>query len=184
MQVRRPAETPTDPIRTVRLVLTPVGLEDVDDLTLLYGDPVVAYWTGPWTRAAVAAWAANMAAIWTADGVGKWMARDRSDGSLVGRGGFTRVDLDGETVLELGWAVRDARAGHGYATELGRAAIAWAVKHQPDLPIVAFTEVHNRASRAVMERLGLRRAGIIQREGLIEGRTGLHPDAPFALYRL
>ena len=40
-----------------------------------------------------------------ADGVGKWMARDRSDGSLVGRGGFTRVDLDGETVLELGWAV-------------------------------------------------------------------------------
>jgi RimJ/RimL family protein N-acetyltransferase len=82
------------------------------------------------------------------------------------------------------WAVRDARTGHGYATELGRAAIAWAVKHQPDLPIVAFTEVHNRASRAVMERLGLRRAGIIQREGLIEGRTGLHPDAPFALYRL
>ena len=86
------------------------------------------------------------------------------------------------------WAVRDARTGHGYATELGCAvaqlAIAWAVKHQPDLPIVAFTEVHNRASRAVMERLGLRRAGIIRREGLIEGRTGLHPDAPFALYRL
>ena len=184
MHAKRPAEAPTDPVLTPRLVLTPVGPDDVNDLLLLYSDPVVAYWTGPWTRAAVEAWAADMAARWTADGVGKWMARDRSDGSLVGRGGFTRFDLDGQTVLELGWAVRDARTGRGYATELGRAALAWAVEHQPDLPVAAFTEVHNRASRAVMERLGMRPAGIIRCEGLVEGRTGVHPDAPFALYRL
>ena len=125
MHAKRPAEAPTDPVLTPRLVLTPVGPDDVNDLLLLSSDPVVAYWTGPWTRAAVEAWAADMAARWTADGVGKWMARDRSDGSLVGRGGFTRFDLDGETVLELGWAVRDARTGRGYATELGRAAWAW-----------------------------------------------------------
>jgi RimJ/RimL family protein N-acetyltransferase len=66
----------------------------------------------------------------------------------------------------------------------GRAALAWAAEHQRDLPVVAFTEVHNRASRAVMERLGMRFAGIIRREGLIEGRTAVHPDASFALYRL
>jgi RimJ/RimL family protein N-acetyltransferase len=183
MDAKWPAEAPTDPVLTPRLVLTPVGPDDVNDLLLLSSDPVVASWTGPWTRAAVAAWATDMAARWTAEGVGKWMARDRSDGSLVGRGGFTRFDLDGEVVLELGWAVRDARAGRGYATELGRAALAWAVAHQPELPVVAFTEIHNRASRAVMERLGLRPAGIIGRDGRIEGRTGVHPDALFALYR-
>ena len=145
---------------------------------------MVAHWTGPWTRAGVEDWVAGTATRWTQDGVGKWMARSRTDAALVGRGGFSRVDLDGVAVLELGWVVRDALTRRGYATELGRAAIDWAASHHPDLPIVSFTEVHNRASRAVMERLGLRPAGTLHREGLIEGRPGLHPEALFALYRL
>ncbi len=168
----------------MRLVLTPVGLDDVDDLVVLYSDPQVAFWTGPWTTAAVQAWAANMAARWSADGVGKWMARDRADGSLIGRGGLTRTELSGETVLELGWVVRDRCTGRGYATELGRAAVLWAAKQHPRLPVVAFTEVHNRASRAVMERLGMRPSSVIRRAGLIEGRTGVHETVPFVLYRL
>ncbi|WP_433307880.1 GNAT family N-acetyltransferase [Actinoplanes sp. CA-030573] len=179
---RRP--TLTTSVRTARLRLTPVGPEDIEDLLLLYGDPIVARWTGPWTPESVAAWAVAMARRWSTAGVAKWMARDVADGSLVGRGGFTRIELDGTTVLELGWVVRDALTGRGYATELGRAAIAWAGEHFPELPIVAFTEVHNGASRAVMERLGMRLAGIIRRPGLVEGEPGIHPDAPFALYRL
>jgi RimJ/RimL family protein N-acetyltransferase len=184
VQATDTAGSAAESVLTPRLVLTPVRLDDVEDLLVLYGDPKVAYWTGPWTRGAVEAWAADMAFRWAQDGVGKWMARDRSDGSLVGRGGFTRVDLDDETVLELGWAVRDGRTGRGYATELGRAALAWAAEHRPGEPVVAFTEVHNRASRAVMERLGMLPAGTIRRTGLIEGRTGLQPDARFALYRI
>ena len=109
-----------EPVLTPRLILTPVGPDDVDDLALLYADPQVERWTGPWTRTAVQAWTADQATRWTRDGVGKWLARDRADSSLVGRGGCTRIDLDGESVLELGWAVRDARTGQGYATEIGR----------------------------------------------------------------
>ena len=174
---------PTDPIQTDRLLLRPVGAGDVDELILLHGNPLVARWTGPWSRATTAEWTRNMAGRWTADGVGKWLAHDRSNGSLIGRGGFTLIDLDDETVLELGWAVRDALTGRGYATEIGRAALEWAAAYFPKLPVVSFTEVHNLASRSVMRRLGLRDAGVIFREGLVAGRPGLHPDAPFALYR-
>lgn len=171
-------------METPRLVLTPVGRCDVGDLVLLHGDHQVAYWTGPWSRASIARWARAMAGRWDQEGVGKWIAHARDDGSLVGRGGFTRFDLDDEAVLELGWAVRDALTGRGYATEIGWAALAWAAEYEPDTPVVAFTEVHNAASRAVMQRLGMRCAGEIRRPGLVEGRSGLHQDAPFALYRL
>jgi RimJ/RimL family protein N-acetyltransferase len=184
MQGRDGPVAAAEPVLTTRLVLTPVSLADVEDLVLLHGDPEVAFWTGPWTTAAVEAWVTEMANRWARDRVGKWLARERLDGSLVGRGGFTRIDLDGEMVLELGWALRDARTGRGYATELGQAALAWASEHQPGVPVVAFTEVHNHASRAVMERLGMRPVGTIRRAGLVEGRVGVYPDAPFALYRL
>jgi len=157
---------PTDPVQTARLVLTSVGAEDVDDLILLYGDPIVAFWTGPWSRATIEAWTTDMAEHWAADGVGKWLAHDRSDRSLVGRGGFTRFDLDGEAVLELGWAVRDALTGRGYATEIGRAALRWAAAFFPHLPVVSFTEVHNLPSQAVMRHLAMRDAGVMHREGL------------------
>ena len=175
---------PSDPVATPRLLLTPVTTEDLDDLLLLYGDPRVAQWTGPWDRATIAAWTAQMAERWARDGVGKWMARTRADGALVGRGGFTRIDLDRETVLELGWAVRDHLTGQGYATELGQAALSWAATFHPDTGVVSFTEVHNHASRAVMRHLDLRPAGVIHRSGLVEGRAGIHLNAPFALYRL
>ena len=50
--------------------------------------------------------------------------------------------------------------------------------------VVSFTEVHNHASRAVMERLGMTFVKIIYERGLIEGHDGIHDGAPFALYRL
>jgi RimJ/RimL family protein N-acetyltransferase len=173
----------TAPVITPRLSLRPVTAADVEAVWALHTDSLVAYWTGPWTRESTERWAADMVTRWANDGVGKWVARSRSDDKLVGRGGLTRFDLDGESTLEAGWAVRDHLTGQGFATEIGRAAMQWAARHLPDLPVIAFTEVHNHASQAVMRRIGLHETGRIRREGLIEGQEGLHPSAPFALYR-
>jgi RimJ/RimL family protein N-acetyltransferase len=173
----------TDPVLTDRLLLTPVGLQHADELERLHADPLVGRWTGPWTPEGLRDWVQGMAERWERDGVGKWIAHERSGGALVGRGGLSRIVLEGETVLEVGWAVRDELTGRGYASEIGRAALDWAATFVPELPVVAFTEVHNAASIAVMRRLGLQPAGVIHREGLVAGWAGLHPRAPFALYR-
>ena len=96
--------------------------------------------------------------------------------SLLPGGGWLRDRL------ELGWTVRSERWGQGYATEIGRAGLDYAFGELGAEAVVAFTERHNRRSRAVMERLGMRLVGQLLAPGLIEGQAGVHDDAPFALY--
>jgi RimJ/RimL family protein N-acetyltransferase len=70
-----------------------------------------------------------------------------------------------EQPLELGWAVREEFRGKGLATEIGRAGLGFAFAALGARSVVSFTERHNRASRKVMERLGMRLAGEISARG-------------------
>lgn len=170
-------------VTTERLLLTPVTTADADDLMLLHSDPNASYWyAGTWSAAHAHDWADAMVECWQQEGLGKWMARLASDGTLIGRGGLTRFDLAGDETLELGWTLRDAARGHGYATELGRAALDVAFEDLQAERVVAFTEVHNHASQAVMQRLGMRPCGIMHRPGLVEGAAGVQENASFALW--
>jgi RimJ/RimL family protein N-acetyltransferase len=184
-------------VLTDRLRLAPIGLEQVADLVTIHRDPWIAQWyAGQWPAARAQEFALACARGWSVDGVGKWIAYGRRTGTLVGRGGLSRmaagavrsqVDvLVGPAwagkALELGWAVREEFRGHGLATEIGRAGLGFAFGALGARSVVSFTERHNQASRAVMERLGMRWAGEIVARGLIEGRSGEHDNAPFALY--
>jgi len=167
-----------------RLTLVPIGPQHTEDLVVLHAGPDVAYWyAGTWTHSQAHAWAEEMHERWEREGVGKWMAYRQTDGELIGRGGLTRTKIDGAPCLELGWLVREQHRGLGYATEIGRAGLAFAFDQLQAEEVVTFTEVHNRASRAVMTRLGMSKAGLIYRPGLVEGHDGVQPSAPFALYR-
>jgi RimJ/RimL family protein N-acetyltransferase len=160
---------------------------------------VVAHWYAEsWSREKARGRAADYARAWESDGVAKWMAYDRTSGEAVGRGGLSRMaaedDLtrqisallpDGrwsEHRLELGWALRSEFHGQGLATEIGRAGLAFAFGDLGADVVVAFTERHNHASRAVMERLAMRPVGEITGPGLVEGRDGVHDGARFAVY--
>ncbi len=83
---------------------------------------------------------------------------------------------------EIGWALRGEYWGRGYASEVGRAGLQFAFRELDMRAVVAFTEQHNRRSRAVMERIGMAYAGEFLGNGLIEGRQGVHDGAPFSLY--
>ena len=74
--------------------------------------------------------------------------------------------------------------GRGYATEIGRAGLDYVFSVPGVEEVVAFTEVHNARSRAVMERLGMRFARRILRPGFVAGSSEMREDAPFALYRI
>lgn len=170
---------------TDRLRLEPAGPGHASDLYRLHLDEAVAYWHGgAWSEEDAVTRAAGLALAWEVDGVGKWMAYARDSGELVGRGGLSYADVAGARRLEVGWTVRPALWGRGYATEIGRAGLAVAFGERGADEVVAFTERHNTRSRAVMERLGMRHVGEFPHRGLVEGRDGVHDDAPFALYAL
>ncbi|MFC5261813.1 GNAT family N-acetyltransferase [Kribbella qitaiheensis] len=176
------------------------------DLERLMSDPWVAEWYAEtWSAEESVLRSAAMQAAWERDGVSKWMASESATGSLVGRGGLSRLEPDAEVTssigalldsslgkpagdawrvdrLELGWALVGEARGRGYATEIGRAGLKFAFETLGAAAVIAFTERHNTASRAVMERLRMTFAGEITAEGLVEGLEGVQPEAPFAVY--
>ena len=83
--------------------------------------------------------------------------------------------------LEIGWALRREFWGHGYASEMGRAGLAFAFDALDVQAVVSCTVRHNERSRAVMERIGMRYAGEIRSRGMVEGIDGEQDDAPFAV---
>ncbi|GAB3722091.1 GNAT family N-acetyltransferase [Nocardiopsis oceani] len=168
---------------TPRLRLSPIGPDDGDDLWFLHRDPGIARWfAGTGTREGARVQAADMGRQWREHGVHKWLARRRSDGALVGRGGCSWTELSGTPCLELGWALREEYWGNGYATEIGRAGLELAFEGLGADRVVSFTEAHNRRSRAVMERLGLSFVGTFVRPGLAEDSGEEVDHAVFALY--
>jgi RimJ/RimL family protein N-acetyltransferase len=138
---------------TAWLRLEPIGAEHAEDLLRVY-QAAVAEWFGVWTREMAQCEAARMARGWEVDGVHKWMAYYRATGTLIGRGGLSRVRIEGRERLEIGWAVRGQFWGQGFATEIGRAGLTFAFDELAADEVISFTEPHNARSRAVMERLG------------------------------
>jgi RimJ/RimL family protein N-acetyltransferase len=196
---------------TARLRLEPASPANAPDLWLVHADDQVWPWYGnekPGFEQA-GQWAKFMGDSWRFHGVHKWIAYDRVTGEVVGRGGLSRTPVDDDwgqiyaflpaepwvrvaheirrpfiahaNWLEIGWALRHEFWGQGYASEIGRAGLAFAFDVLGAQAVVSCTVRHNVASREVMERIGMRYAGEIRSRGMIEGVAGEQDDAPFAV---
>jgi RimJ/RimL family protein N-acetyltransferase len=80
----------------------------------------------------------------------------RADDRLIGWCGAIRGSV-GPIVgkAELGWRMTADCWGSGYATEAARMTLDWLFTNRDDQAAYAITNVDNRASRAVMERIGM-----------------------------
>jgi RimJ/RimL family protein N-acetyltransferase len=95
-----------------------------------------------------------------------WPWRERAGGELVGMIGLNAAEIEGEPVVEVGWSVRPARWGEGFAVEAARASIDWGFQRCGLERIVSFTRVDNRRSQRVMEKLGMEYLLEFERAGL------------------
>jgi [ribosomal protein S5]-alanine N-acetyltransferase len=144
-------------LRTPRLVLTRMCVDDLDDLVRMYADPhVMATLGGVRSAEWTADYLDKQIAHWEQHGFGFWTLREPVTQSFVGRGGLRHVILDGQVEIEVGYGLMSEFWGRGLATELAveSVRVGFEELHLPSL--VCFTLTTNVASRCVMENAGFR----------------------------
>lgn len=146
-------------VTTDRLSLRPLLPADAEDYAAMRFHPEVAKWLPPapgkvqegdFVAAAHAA-IARFDLSWQERRFAPWGVF--REGRLIGHGGLNFIEqFDGVEVL---WSLHPEAQGKGYATEVARAALAYGFDTLDLDQIFAITLEENRASRAVMERIGL-----------------------------
>lgn len=104
-------------------------------------------------------------------GWGIWAIERRSDARLLGFAGLKTVasDLPFAPATEIAWRLAADAWGQGYAYEAAQAALAFGFATLNMAEIVAITAVVNTRSRALMERLNMRRGDDFEHPQLAVG---------------
>lgn len=146
-------------VTTERLSLRPLLPADAEDYAAMRFHPGVAKWLPPAPGkvqegdfvAAAHASIERFAISWQERRFAPWGVFH--EGRLIGHAGLNFIEqFDGVEVL---WSLHPDAWGKGYATEVARAALAYGFETLDLDMIFAITLEENRASRAVMERIGL-----------------------------
>jgi RimJ/RimL family protein N-acetyltransferase len=152
-------------IVTDRLRLRPWRDTDLAPFAAMNADAeVMAHFPARLDRAASDAMVARIRAHFARHGFGLWAVEAPGVAEFVGYVGllvpsvplpFTGAQ---EPPVEIGWRLARTHWCHGYATEAARAALDFGFRRFALAEVVSFTVPANHRSRAVMERLGMRRA--------------------------
>lgn len=147
-------------LRTVRLLLRPFELEDVDDTWAYASDPAVARFRplpDPYTRNDAAEFVdRQMRTDWSTDPEFAIVHGLRVIGGIS-----LHVQPEHETA-ELGYLLGRRWWGRGLATEAARAVVDWGFRRFGLHKVYARAHVDNRRSWRVMEKLGMTREGILR----------------------
>jgi RimJ/RimL family protein N-acetyltransferase len=143
------------PPDTVRLAFREMTPADLDDMAALLGDPgVMAYYPRPKTWSEAAQWIDWNLRLYRTYRYGLWVLSD--DAGFAGDCGLTPQVVDGVTELEVGYHVRTAAQGRGYATEAAAACRDYARTVLGAPRLIAIIHPDNRPSQRVAEKVGLR----------------------------
>jgi ribosomal-protein-alanine N-acetyltransferase len=168
-------------LATDRLVLRAFRDPDRAPFAALNADPaVMGHFPATLTRAQSDALVDRILDRWAVDGHGLWAVERTEDGAFLGFAGLALLAYLPQP--EIGWRFARFAWGQGFATEAARAALDWGFGVRRFDEVVSVTTVGNSRSRAVMERIGLRRDPAD--DFLHPNLPARHPLRPHVLYRI
>ena len=155
-----------------RVTLRPWRLpDDLEPLFAINGDPAVMRWFArTMDRAESDEWGRRIAANFGDRPYGFWVVDLPGEG-MAGVVGLQPVTFDAAftPAVEIGWRIATRSQRRGLAEEAARIALAFGFGPARLDRVVAFTPPGNEASWRLMEKLGMRRAGVFAHPRLPEG---------------
>jgi RimJ/RimL family protein N-acetyltransferase len=145
-------------LRTERLVLRPLTLDDLDDLAALHAQE--SFWHYPFGRGQSRQETENFIKgnirRYSDPGIAVSAVVVAGTGELAGWAGLSIPTFLPEILpaVEVGWRLGEQYRGRGYATEAGAAWVRYGFEQLGLDRIVSIYEPDNVASGAVMRRLG------------------------------
>ena len=158
---------------------------DREAFAAMNSDPrVMEFFRSPLTRADSDAMADRIERHFDEHGFGLWAIEVPGLAPFIGFAGliWARFSAHFTPAVEIGWRMAFEHWRHGYATEAARLALDFGFEILALDEVVSFTAADNLRSRAVMERLGMRRdpAGDFDYPGFPQS----HPLRRHVLYRI
>ncbi len=144
-------------IETQRLLTRPFTADDLDTLVAWRTDKQVSKYLGTaaqHTREKVEERLRFYLSCYEKYGFGMSGVVQKSDGKLIGWSGLQPLEDSGE--IEVGYAFDKPYWGQGFATEVAAAWLRYGFEQAGLQRIVAVAMPENKASRHVMEKLGMR----------------------------
>lgn len=149
-----------DTLQTDRLTLRRYTAADFDLLWRMNSDPrVMRYAGGIKTREQTETLLRERILRYYDEhpGLGIWATSERHSGEPVGM--HLLNHMHGETFIQVGYLLYPEHWGKGYATEMARAVVDYGFAVHGLAQIVAITDLENKDSQHVLEKVGLVRHG-------------------------
>jgi [ribosomal protein S5]-alanine N-acetyltransferase len=147
-------------LETARCGLRRFTAEDRDWFRALYADPDVTRYLGGVKSAAQAdeLLQTRILEYYEANpGLGIWMTIERASGERLG---FHLLNnIQGESIIQVGYSLTRAAWGRGFATEVATAVLRYGFVDLGLPRIAGMASLGNVASQRVLEKIGLERRG-------------------------
>lgn len=158
------------PLRSSRLTLRALTIDDLDEHARLFRDPAVVQflYEEPLDRAEAAVHLERRLAVDLPDEGGWLNLAVERDGTYVGEVGVSLVSRS-HRHCEIGYMFLPEAQGHGFATEAAAVMVDLAVESMGAHRVTGRLDARNAASAAVLTRLGMRHEGHLRENEFVKG---------------
>jgi len=161
-------------LETSRLILREFVAEDRDALARVISDPeTMRHYPAPYDLAGVEQWISRNRSRYVKDGHSLWGMVLKSSGELIGDCGLIRQEVDGDSLVEIGYHVRRDHWGKGLAPEAAAACRDYGFSRLGEPRLISLIRPENLPSRRVAEKVGM-----------ALWKTTVWRDLPHCVYRI